>query len=185
MTRQTPNQRAIGSKLLKKSHLASWHQDYDQWDEGSSTYHVNYRQLKQSASRSTAPTSRVSTSYPRSSYGSKLCFRLTVNHLESLVINAGIISTCAPFTTAILNNEENFQHSLFSPYRCFTSSPKPLKASHISHYMVSEIYAVTLLILSLQAPSITLGITYISLVGIFEIYAITLCYGSVHHREFL
>ena len=104
----------------------------------------------------------------------KDCFRLTINHSGSLVINAGVINTCAPFTTAILNNEENFQHSLFSPYRCFTSSPKPLKASHISHYMVSEIYAVTLLILSLQAPSITLGITYISLVGIFEIYAITL-----------
>ena len=31
---------------------------------------VNYRQLKQSASRSTTPMSRVSTSYPRSSYGS-------------------------------------------------------------------------------------------------------------------
>lgn len=43
LTKQTPNQRAIGSKLLKKSHLASWHQDYDQWDEGSSTYHLSYQ----------------------------------------------------------------------------------------------------------------------------------------------
>ena len=43
LTRQTPNQRAIGSKLLKKSHLASWHQNYDQWDEGSSTYHLSYQ----------------------------------------------------------------------------------------------------------------------------------------------
>lgn len=39
--------------------------------------YVNYRQLKQSASRSTTPTSRVSTSYFRSSYGSDLFFSLS------------------------------------------------------------------------------------------------------------
>ena len=43
LTRQAPNQRAIGSKKKKKSHLASWHQNYDQWDEGSSTYHLSYQ----------------------------------------------------------------------------------------------------------------------------------------------
>ena len=36
LTRQTPNQRAIDSKLLKKSHLASWHQDLYPREIGSS-----------------------------------------------------------------------------------------------------------------------------------------------------